>query len=133
LNKPTARPLYVAFLLLAVIGPTLGGCAQRAYTPHPTATRTPTATPAPLLTPAAPPDLQAVQSWIRQQAIPLKATDPQASLDDLQPLQQIVGNASIVGLGEGSHDAHEFFTLTQRVLAFLVERMGFTLFATESS
>jgi erythromycin esterase len=54
-------------------------------------------------------------------------------LDDLQPLQQIIGNATIVGLGEGSHGAHEFFTMKQRLLEFLVEKMGFTLFAMEWS
>jgi erythromycin esterase len=132
-SKKVSRPLYVAMLLLAVVVLTLAACGQSAHTPRPTATINPTATPAPILTPAPPPDLQAVQSWIRQQAIPLKTTDPQASLGDLQPLQQIVGNASIVGLGEGSHDAHEFFTMTQRVLEFLVEKMGFTLFAMEWS
>ena len=74
-----------------------------------------------------------VLSWIKQQAIPLKTTDPQAPLDDLQPLQQIVGNASIVGLGEATHGSHEFFTMKQRLLEFLVEKMGFTMFAMEGS
>lgn len=38
-----------------------------------------------------------------------------------------------MGLGEGSHGAHEFFTMKQRVLEYLVEKMGFTLFAMEWS
>ena len=74
-----------------------------------------------------------VLSWIKQQALPLKTTDPQALLDDLQPLQQIVGSASIVGLGEATHGSHEFFTMKQRLLEFLVEKMGFTMFAMEGS
>lgn len=128
-----ARKLYVASLLVAVIGVALAGCIQRAQTPEPTATLNPTITPAPLLTPAPPPELQPVQSWIRQEAIPLRTTNPQAPLDDLQPLQQIIGSATIVGLGEGSHGAHEYFTMKRRVLEYLVEKMGFTLFAMEWS
>jgi erythromycin esterase len=79
------------------------------------------------------PALSPVQSWIRQHALPLKTTDPRASLDDLQPLEQIIGNASIVGLGEATHGSHEFFTMKQRLLEFLVEKMGFTMFAMEGS
>lgn len=79
------------------------------------------------------PKLNAVQSWITQHAISLKTVDPQGPLDDLQPLRQIVSNASIVGLGEATHGSHEFFTMKQRLLEFLVERMGFTMFAMEGS
>ncbi len=75
----------------------------------------------------------ATLSWIKQQALPLKTTDPRAPLDDLQPLQPIVGSASIVGLGEATHGSHELFTMKQRLLEFLVERMGFTMFAMEGS
>lgn len=77
--------------------------------------------------------LDAQQSWIKQHAIVLKTTDPDAPLDDLAPLQQLVGNATLVGLGEGTHGSHEFFTMKQRLLEFLVEKMGFTMFAMEGS
>jgi hypothetical protein len=63
----------------------------------------------------------------------LKTTDPNAPLDDLAPLQQLIGNASIVGLGEDTHGSHEFFTMKHRLLEFLVEKMGFTMFAMEGS
>src|SRR5207244_1201435 len=74
-----------------------------------------------------------VLSWIQQQALVLKTTDPQSPLNDVQPLQRIVGSASIVGLGEATHGSHEFFTMKQRLLEFLVEKMGFTMFAMEGS
>ncbi len=74
-----------------------------------------------------------LQSWIEQHAIPFKTTDAQAPLDDLASLQRIAGQASIVGLGEATHGSHEFFTMKQRVLEFLVEKMGFTMFAMEAS
>ena len=83
--------------------------------------------------PATAPKLNAVQSWIVQNAVPLKTVDPQSPLDDLQPLRQMISNASIVGLGEATHGSHEFFTMKHRLLEFLVEKMGFTMFAMEGS
>lgn len=99
----------VCLLLLVCLSASLIGCGQVQPTPSP------------------------IQSWIRQHALQLKTTDPRASLDDLQPLQQVVGNAPIVGLGEATHGSHEFFTMKQRLLEFLVEKMGFTMFAIEGS
>jgi erythromycin esterase len=74
-----------------------------------------------------------VQTWIKQHAILLKTTDPQAPLDDLLPLQPLIGTASLVGLGEATHGSHEFFTMKHRLLEFLVEKMGFRMFAMEGS
>jgi erythromycin esterase len=99
----------VCLLLLIYLSTSLIGCGQ----PQPTSSP--------------------VLSWIKQQALPLKTTDPQAPLDDVRPLQRIVGSASIVGLGEATHGSHEFFTLKHRLLEFLVEKMGFTMFAMEGS
>jgi erythromycin esterase len=73
----------------------------------------------------------AVTTWIKLHAIPFNTTIPDAPEQDLLPLKQIVGNASIVGLGEATHGTHEFFEMKHRVLAFLVQQMGFTHFAIE--
>ena len=73
----------------------------------------------------------AVLTWMKEQAIPVATLDPQAPLEDLVPFEQVVGNASIIGLGEASHGAHEFFVMKHRLLEFLVERMDFTMFAME--
>ncbi|MFC9245124.1 erythromycin esterase family protein [Streptomyces sp. NPDC057136] len=54
-------------------------------------------------------------------------------LGDLGALDRMVGNARVVGLGEASHSAHEFFTLKQRVFRHLVTTRGFTTFALEAS
>ncbi|OEJ36367.1 hypothetical protein BGK72_38335 [Streptomyces agglomeratus] len=45
----------------------------------------------------------------------------------------MVGSARVVGLGEASHSAHEFFTLKQRLFRHLVATKGFTTFALEAS
>jgi erythromycin esterase len=81
--------------------------------------------------PAPPTKADAVSSWIKLHAIPFNTTTPDAPEQDLLPLKQIVGNASIVGLGEATHGTHEFFEMKHRVLQFLVKQMGFTTFAIE--
>ena len=73
----------------------------------------------------------AVITWIKAGALPLTTLDPRAPLDDFAAFEQIVGDAAIVGLGEGSHGAHECFLVKHRLLRFLVEQMGFTLVAME--
>jgi len=73
------------------------------------------------------------QIWLKQQAIPLSTTNPDEPLDDLLPLQHLLGDASLVGLGEATHGSHEFFAMKHRLLTFLVEQMGFTMFAMEGS
>ncbi|MFF8881336.1 erythromycin esterase family protein [Streptomyces flaveolus] len=54
-------------------------------------------------------------------------------LTDLNGLGRMVGDARVVGLGEASHSAHEFFTLKQRLFRHLVATKGFTTFALEAS
>ncbi|QBD82532.1 erythromycin esterase family protein [Ktedonosporobacter rubrisoli] len=72
-----------------------------------------------------------ISSWIKQQAHPVKTTDPQAPIQDLTALRPLIGPASIVGLGEATHGSHELFTLKQRLIEFLVTSLGFTTLAWE--
>jgi len=73
-----------------------------------------------------------VETWIKQHATPLKTAEPTGADEDLEPLQQLVGNATLVGLGEQTHGTHEFFTMKLRILEFLVKHLGFTTFALEN-
>ena len=81
----------------------------------------------------APGPLQQTVDWVSRTALPLSTTDPTASIDDLEPLRQMVGAAHVVGLGEGTHGTREFFLMKHRILKFLVTRMGFTHFAIEAT
>jgi erythromycin esterase len=81
----------------------------------------------------APGPQQQTVDWVSRTALPLSTTDPNASLDDLEPLRQMVGSAHVVGLGEGTHGTREFFLMKHRILKFLVTRMGFTHFAIEAT
>ena len=75
---------------------------------------------------------EAAVSWIRNQAIPLETLDPDADLLDLAPLKRIVGNARVVGLGEATHGTRDSSLLKRRMMRFLAEEMGFTVFAFEA-
>jgi len=75
----------------------------------------------------------ATAEWIRSHAAPLTTTDPTAPLTDLDTLRSMIGSARVVGLGEATHGTREFFLLKDRMVRYLVTRMGFTTFAIEAS
>ncbi|WP_409056748.1 erythromycin esterase family protein [Streptomyces sp. SYP-A7185] len=70
---------------------------------------------------------------LERAAHPLRATGPGGSARDLRPMGRMIGDASVVGLGEATHGSHEFFTMKDRVFRYLVEEKGFTTFAQEVS
>ncbi|MET9148066.1 erythromycin esterase family protein [Streptomyces sp. NPDC058319] len=72
-------------------------------------------------------------AWTRRHTNALTSLAADADLDDLEPLGQIVGNARVVAIGEAAHFVQEFSQVRQRVLRFLAERCGFTVFAFEYS
>ncbi|MEV0195222.1 erythromycin esterase family protein [Nonomuraea sp. NPDC050691] len=82
--------------------------------------------------PSNPTGRNAVTDWFARHAVPLTTLDPDAPLDDLEPLRGIIGDARVVAVGENAHFIHEFSLARQRILRFLAERCGFTLFAHES-
>lgn len=73
------------------------------------------------------------EEWIAAKAVPFDTTEARSGLADLEPLRHIVGDARIVSLGEATHGSREFFTMKHRVLEYLVEEMGFTVFAIEAN
>lgn len=77
--------------------------------------------------------LEEKAAWIRKHSVVLETVDPNAGLGDLEPLRQLVGDARIVALGEGTHGTREFFLMKHRITRFLAEEMGFTIFAIEAN
>ncbi|HKH47224.1 MAG TPA: erythromycin esterase family protein [Thermoanaerobaculia bacterium] len=63
----------------------------------------------------------------------LHGHDPMLPYEDLEPLRQIIGRASVVALGESFHTSGGFYLMKHRVFRFLVEQMGFRAFAIESN
>src|SRR2546426_5357811 len=74
-----------------------------------------------------------VTSWFKSAAMPLDSTSPQSGLDDLRQMESTIGNARIVAMGEATHGTREFFQLKHRMLEFLVEKKGFTVFGIEAN
>lgn len=71
-------------------------------------------------------------SWARQHAQPLETTQPGQGFEDLQGLRDVVGDATVVAIGESEHYIGEFFAMKHRMLEFLVNEMGFTAVALEA-
>jgi erythromycin esterase len=77
-------------------------------------------------------DKQSFTEWVADHAITADSLDPRAPLDDLEPLGELVGDARVVGIGESAHYVREFYLLRHRVLRFLVECCGFSVYAPEA-
>src|SRR5690242_4806914 len=55
------------------------------------------------------------------------------SFADLQRLKPLIGNARIVSHGEDTQGTRDFFQLKHRMLEFLANEMGFTIFSIEAN
>jgi erythromycin esterase len=77
--------------------------------------------------------LKAASGWLTRNAIRLNAVEAGHGFKDMQPLKRLIGRARLVALGEATHGTREFFQLKHRMLEFLVNEMGFTVFAIEAT
>lgn len=77
--------------------------------------------------------LGAVRSWLADNAIHLDSIEAGNGFEDMQPLKKLIGEARLVLLGEATHGTREFFQLKRRMLEFLVNEMGFTIFGIEAT
>ena len=128
------------FCLLALLVGTLSGCQGRlsavtpsSLPPGETPAETSSLPATPTLEPAAAQARAAAGEWLRANAIPFETTEPGSGFEDLMPLKELIGDARIVALGEATHGTHEFFQMKHRLVEFLVEEMGFNLFAIEAN
>jgi|GEM_PF-1534750 len=64
--------------------------------------------------------------------LPVRTLDPAAPLEDLHWLDEAIGDARVVAIGESAHYNRESYLLRHRLLRYLVERHGFGAFAMES-
>ena len=72
-------------------------------------------------------------AWLREHAVGLKTVEAGNGFDDLAPLKSMIGDARVVGLGEGTHGTREHFQMKHRLFEFLASEMGFTLFSIEAN
>jgi len=71
--------------------------------------------------------------WLRKNAIAFDTAEAGSGFDDLKGLREIIGDARIVALGEGTHGTREFFQMKHRLVEFLASEMGFTVFSIEAN
>ncbi|MEU2791707.1 erythromycin esterase family protein [Streptomyces sp. NPDC007100] len=64
--------------------------------------------------------------------LPLRTLDPTGPWEDLGWLDEVIGDARVVAIGESAHYNREFFQLRHRLLRYLVERHGFGAYAMET-
>jgi erythromycin esterase len=75
----------------------------------------------------------AISAQLKALAWRIDTPVPGGSQRDFMPLYDAIGPARIAAMGEGTHGTSEFFSLKDRIFRFLVERMGFTVLAMETS
>lgn len=71
--------------------------------------------------------------WLRKNAIAFDTAEAGSGFDDLKGLREIIGDARIVALGEGTHGTREYFQMKHRLVEFLASEMGFTVFSIEAN
>jgi erythromycin esterase len=74
--------------------------------------------------------------WLAARTHPFASVDLRTGADDfadMEPFGAIVADARVVALGEATHGTSEFFRIKHRLLAYLVERAGFRVFAIEAN
>ena len=70
--------------------------------------------------------------WAKKALHSVSDADLSASTKDLQPIEKMIGDATIVGLSEGQHAAAEPLIFRNRLFKHLVEQLGFKAIAIES-
>ncbi|QDS36986.1 erythromycin esterase family protein [Brevibacillus brevis] len=73
------------------------------------------------------------KEWLELKSFLLNSAEPGTDLEDIEPLRDMIGSASIVGLGEANHGSREIFTMKHRIVEFLVMEMGFTTLVLEEN
>lgn len=69
---------------------------------------------------------------LKNNLIPIKTTIAENGFDDLQPLKEILKDKKIIGLGEATLGAKEFYEMKHRIVEFLVKEMDYRLFAIDA-
>ncbi|WP_181724921.1 erythromycin esterase family protein [Nocardia gipuzkoensis] len=74
-----------------------------------------------------------VRAWLRDNAVAIDSSDPDAPGPELDTLIARLGAASVVGLGESTRFSRQTFGVRERIFRGLVERHGFRALAIQDS
>jgi erythromycin esterase len=70
--------------------------------------------------------------WLSANATVLSTPELVPYTGDLVPLSAMIGSATMVGLGDGTHGTHEFYTVKLRIIDMLVRQYGFDVVGFEA-
>jgi erythromycin esterase len=73
------------------------------------------------------------EAWLKANAVPFATDKAGKGFGDMKAFGEIVGDARIVSLGEGTHGTSEFFAMKHRLTEYLAAQKGFTHFAIEAN
>jgi erythromycin esterase len=76
---------------------------------------------------------QSAIAELRKRAVVIPTLALDADPNQFAGVGNAIGNARIVGMGEGTHGTSEFFAFKNRLFKYLVQRKGFTVFAMEAN
>ncbi len=68
---------------------------------------------------------------LKKSVIPISTVEAGNGFKDLMPIKEILKDKKIVAMGEATHGTSEFFKMKHRFFEFLVEEMGYRVFAME--
>lgn len=70
---------------------------------------------------------------LRKYLLPIRTVAPDATdTNDLNVLKELIGESSVVALGENTHGSSEIFRLKDRFIRYMVEELGFDVFSIEA-
>jgi erythromycin esterase len=73
-----------------------------------------------------------VVAWIDRTSVRLDGVDPAVPMEPPAAVPDLVGDATVVGLGESAHGLGDQFTMRHRIVRYLVEQEGFRTLAWEA-
>jgi erythromycin esterase len=68
---------------------------------------------------------------LKENLIPFETVEATKGFEDMKVLKEILKDKQIVAMGEATHGTREFFQMKHRMFEFLVEEMGYRVFAIE--
>lgn len=73
-----------------------------------------------------------VVNGLDEQVVNLDTVTPEADMGNLSTFREVFADQRIIGLGEATHGAREFFQLKHRLLRFFVKELGVRLIGLEA-
>lgn len=71
---------------------------------------------------------------LRKYVYPLRTFDPEEeNSSDLHVLNELIGESSVVALGENSHGSSEIYKMKERLIRYMAKNMGFDIFSIEAN